>query len=117
TSTLVNLAEIQKHGFEFDLQWTIGQTRSWSWKLSGNIARNFNKLMKLDRDISRTTAEASTIFRVGEPIGLFYGFETQGLFQSWEEVNYCNRLYGNANYQPLHMAPGEVILVDQDDNG
>jgi hypothetical protein len=71
----------------------------------------------MDADIKRNSAYAKTILKVGYPIGLFYGYETDGLFKSWEEVAYYQGLNPSHNYQMFHMAPGEIKLVDHDGNG
>ncbi|AUC85182.1 SusC/RagA family protein [Polaribacter sp. ALD11] len=57
--------------------------------------------VNFDQEVSRSA--------VGQPIGSFYGYKTDGLFQSAQEVT-------NYALQP-NAKPGDIRFVDVDDNG
>ncbi len=117
STTMANLIDINNQGVEFDLTAKLINKKDLRWSVNFNIAHNTNKLMRMDADIKRLSTYAATILKVGQPIGLFYGYKTDGLFRSWEEVNYYQSLNPSQMYQPFHMAPGEIKLVDNNGNG
>ncbi|MBL1411440.1 SusC/RagA family TonB-linked outer membrane protein [Sphingobacterium faecale] len=117
TSTMANLIDIENRGIELDLTIHPVRNRTIHWSISGNIGQNRNELKRMDADLKRLSAHAATILKVGEPIGLFYGYRTDGLFSSWEEVAYYHSLNEYNYYQAFHMAPGEIILKDNNGNG
>lgn len=117
STTMANLIDIENRGIELDLMVHAVRNKNWHWMISGNIGRNRNELKRMDADLKRLSAHAATIIKVGEPIGLFYGYQTDGLFSSWDEVAYYHSLNEYEYYQAFHMAPGEIILKDNDGNG
>src|SRR5690606_28448286 len=117
STTMANLIDIENRGIELDLVVYPVRNKYWNWMVSGNVGRNRNELKRMDAELKRLSAHASTIIKVGEPIGLFYGYITDGMFKSWEEVAHYNSLNPYQYYQAFHMAPGELILKDNDGNG
>jgi TonB-linked SusC/RagA family outer membrane protein len=93
SSALQNTGDIQNRGVEFALN-TINLEGQFNWKTSFNISFNKNKVLSLGGDLERPAGQASPskqlpnsgILRVGEPVGVFYGYITDGLFQTLEEI-------------------------------
>ncbi|WP_353130331.1 SusC/RagA family TonB-linked outer membrane protein [Parapedobacter pyrenivorans] len=94
TSALQNTGSVQNKGVEFALN-TVNIDRALKWETSFNITFNRNKVLDLGDDIERPAGQASPgrqipysgILRVGEPVGIFYGYLTDGLFQTQEELD------------------------------
>lgn len=117
TSTLANLIDINNQGIEFDISANLIRTRNTSLFVGFNAAKNTNKLMRMDAIMKRNSTFAATILKVGQPIGLFYGFRTAGLFRSAAEAAYYMGLNPGQQYQATHVAPGEIRMVDMNGNG
>jgi len=117
TSTMANLIDIDNQGIELDLNANLLRTKNTSLVLGFNIARNTNKLVRMDAAMKRNSAYDATVLRVGSPIGLFYGFKTDGLFRTPQEAAYYRNLNPGQQYQVTHVAAGEVRLVDMNGNG
>jgi TonB-linked SusC/RagA family outer membrane protein len=89
------------------------------WSNSINYARNRNKVIDLGgldvlrvRGISANFNFPGTDIRVGEPIGVFYGYKTDGLFRDSAEV----AAYG-ATLPDRAFLPGDARVLDLNDDG
>ena len=91
TSTTVNFANIENKGVEFDISAAIIQNKNWDWSFGFNIGKNKNKVTGLDADYVSypgSTSVGNTVIQEGKSLGLIYGYETDGVFRSQEEVDY-----------------------------
>jgi len=123
----VNRGSIENKGVELSLDGYILNKKDYSWKLGGNISFNSNKILKLgispstfgteemvaylgsvvanDTDLYQT----ANIFIQGRPVGLFWGYKTDGIFQDDAEAS-------QYTYSGSTMTAGDVKYVDQDNN-
>ena len=81
--SFVNSGEVENKGFELSLRHSNFLNDDWSYRLDGHIAYAKNKTL------SRIISDNSPNYRavIGESIGVRYGFEAVGLFQSLEEMD------------------------------
>ena len=83
-SILQNIGEIQNEGIEFSVTADI-LTGGFKWDISAQISTNKNKVIKLEagHDIISTGdisgLSGFNIARVGQPLGMFYGYIEDGL--------------------------------------
>jgi hypothetical protein len=81
TSVFGNYGEMENKGIEFSLNTTNVATRNLKWTTSINVARNKNKVLKLDGDqkeILPSSARYANAVIIGQPIGIFYGVRFAG---------------------------------------
>jgi outer membrane receptor protein involved in Fe transport len=81
TSVLGNIGEMENKGIEFTLNTVNISTRNLKWTTSINVARNKNKMLKLDgeqQEILPTSARYANAVIIGQPIGVFYGVRFAG---------------------------------------
>ena len=115
TSPYVNAASITNQGVEVTLTWRDQIGRDFNYSVSANFAHSKNTLTdfgygKLEEYTSRC------VTRVGHSIGAFYLIETDGLFQSQEEVqNYISPATGKP-IQP-ECKPGDIRYKDANNDG
>jgi len=107
-------------GFEVELGYSeqIGQVQLG---LKGNVSYLKNEITDLGtvKYITGASLQSSTYeltrMQVGHPIGAFYGFQTDGIFQNQAAVdNYVSK--SGTKIQPS-AAPGDFKYVDIDGNG
>lgn len=81
---VVNAGTVQNRGFELELVYK-GASGYFSYDLSANFTCYRNEVTALHggKDIQYLSPNRSA---VGHPIGMFYGFVTDGIFQTEEEV-------------------------------
>jgi len=77
-----NLGEVENRGWEFELT-THNIENVFKWQTSFNISRNVNEVKKLGPDnspiISSSCGHPTHITKIGESIGSFYMYKTDGL--------------------------------------
>ncbi|MBN1127415.1 MAG: SusC/RagA family TonB-linked outer membrane protein [Chitinispirillaceae bacterium] len=124
TSPMVNGGSIENRGVELVLNYreSIGGFLS---NLGINFSTYANEVLSLGEN-DEPIADADflhsglvTRTEVGHPIGCFYGYKTDGLFQSWDEVNaftYVDKDGATQLVQP-NAAPGDIRYRDDDHDG
>ena len=110
SSRVDNFGEIENKGFEIGLQINILKKTDFKWDLYSNYSLNRNKLVSLNSNLdyqlgpSIGFSQAQPImFMVGQPLGIFWGAETNGIFENWEQAS--------ASGIP-NAAPGEINYVN-----
>lgn len=106
TMATKNIGSVENKGLEFTLD-VVPVEKEVVWSSSFNISFNRNKVVDLgdDDELIPANGKKSALLKVGEPLGNFYGYVSDGLFQSDEEVA--------AGAQPA-ARPGDVRFVDFD---
>lgn len=120
----INGGDIENTGYELMLSWSddIGDFK-YGATISG--AFNKNEITKIANSdgiiqgpssvLSQGTASVSRA-EVGKPIGFFYGYETDGILQTQEEVDaYLKPTDGTPYFSD--QRPGDVRFVDQNADG
>lgn len=95
TTQIQNVGAIQNRGVEFQISGTPVQKKNFSWNSNFNISFNRNKVEGLGglQEITQTSGWQGSdgvddyIVRVGSPVGLMYGFVTDG-FYGIEDFDY-----------------------------
>ncbi len=118
----VNVGNLKNTGVEFTLAYSQ-QLGELKLNLEGNISSFRNEVTKLftEDDVLATTGTFlfGSVGRVevGEPIGFFYGYESEGIFNSQEEVDAANAGSESGTYWQENTAPGDLRFKDQDGDG
>ncbi len=105
TTQLVNIGSMQNKGIEFVLNSTNIKSRGFTWTSSFNLAKNANKITKLDGDqtiIPGNDGRYLNSLLVGEAIGVFYGPKFAG----------ADPANGDALY---YLADGKTTTNDYND--
>lgn len=97
-STLLNVGNITNKGVDLDIH-TINTTGALQWSSSINFSMNRNKVTNLNTETDILLLGAS-LLRTGQPIGTFYGYEFEGIFQSDEEAAKSPVLIGQEPSSP-----------------
>ena len=118
TSTLLNIGNIENRGFDFDIR-SQNTTGVVKWNTSLNISINRNKVSSLANNNTDILSSGS-LLRVGQPIGTFYGYIFEGIFQSDEEASSSAVLKGqeaNASNVPSRAKAGDRKYRDINADG
>ncbi|WP_138476628.1 TonB-dependent receptor [Dyadobacter bucti] len=113
----VNGGNVTNKGIELMLGYDKNNSTpgGFDYSISGNISFNKNKVTRLSNAGTAINQQISfvglvNITQIGSPIASFYGWQTDGIFQSKEEVD------AHA-FQSSGTAPGDIRFVDRDGNG
>lgn len=94
TSFSTNQGLIQNQGVELDLSARL-LTGAFSWDVSGNISHNQNRVLSLGAGLNSfvgpgfgaVASQSLTTARVGSPIGSYYGYRIDGVYQNQNQVD------------------------------
>ena len=102
-TTLLNVGNIVNKGFDLDLK-TINTTGALKWNTSLNVSINKNEMTNLNTSTD-ILLPGGIILRQGLPIGTFYGYQFEGIFQSDAEAASSPVLIGQ---EPTSPNPASV---------
>jgi len=122
TSILQNIGSIDNKGFELTVGAVLIDKKDFKWDISINNSINRNKVLDLGEGrkeilnpsgglTSGDVKAQPSILRVGEPLGLLYGYKSDGVIYDQAESDIAKEL-GQVLY-----APGELKIVDLNNDG
>lgn len=90
TRALTNIGEVENKGVELQLT-SRNMVGEFQWSTDFNISANRNEVLALgpegDAILVSGAAGVRHITRIGDPIGSYYGYEVEGIFQTQEEID------------------------------
>lgn len=130
----VNLGSISNKGVEFAISWRdkIGDL---NYSISANASHNVNKMVDIgdteasisagslnltNGNSSLTTGKGTHYTVNGQPIGMIYGFKTDGIIKDQAEIDALNanaKAKGFNCYQTSLTGPGDLKYVDVNGDG
>ena len=127
TSMLINRGSISNRGIDFALDFVVLEKNDFHLSVGGNISVNKNEILKLGIPESPVYINGeeslesfylgdnvstgnhfkcpANIFMEGQPIGMFWGYKTDGIYQT-EDTDIL------AGFQP-----GDIRIIDQNGDG
>jgi hypothetical protein len=106
----VNGGDIENKGIEIMIGYHKTTRGGFTYDLSGNMAFNKNKVTSLSNSGTAITTFLSFVglanrTQIGDPIAAFYGWQTDGIFQTQEEID-------KSPFQSAGTAPGDWKFKD-----
>lgn len=122
SSVYVNSGNVQNTGFEAVLSWNDVVNRDFVYGAKVSLGYNKNTALKIP-NIDKTLHGRSSvpwegaeeIYRAeeGRPLGFFYGYISDGIFQNQAQID----AYEGALFLGKNTRPGDMIWRDVDGNG
>ncbi|MGJ8548946.1 SusC/RagA family TonB-linked outer membrane protein [Winogradskyella wichelsiae] len=121
---LANIGEINNTGFEVALNTRNITNENFSWSTDFNIAFNKNEVVSLANDAdlffdatpSYFSHDRSYVLRVGEEVGLFWGYDYSGVYQGGALPSGTATLAGGVAGDPLFAdldGSGDITEADR----
>jgi len=116
----INAGKIQNKGVELTVS-TDNLQGDFTWNTDFNISYNQNKVVSLNDTIPLPAGSIDFNYNVarieaGHPINSFYGYVTNGIFQTQQEVdNYAVQVPGADPYN--RTSPGDIKFMDINNDG
>ncbi|HMR85145.1 MAG TPA: SusC/RagA family TonB-linked outer membrane protein, partial [Niabella sp.] len=123
TTITQNLGDMENKGMEFTFNYEAIRKKDLTFSVGGNIGLYRNKILNLGLAPSKLGSlgdiifylgntistspyfkEPANIFIEGQPLGLFYGFRTAGVYQQGDDLT-SKRFFGT------QVVPGDMIFV------
>lgn len=110
---MINAGKVRNTGWELTIA-SQNIKGDFEWNTDFNISYNKNKIIKLNNDVSIYSGYQQ--HTVGLPVGSFYGWVTNGIFQNWDEVNSYAYQYQGTDASN-GTAPGDIKFLDINNDG
>ncbi len=113
SSRLENIGSLENRGFDFSLNASLFRTENFGWEVGFNISAYKNEILDLGESDNITTLSSGGVpngqLRVGEALGIFTGYVTDGVYADQAAVDEDNFTNG--------YTPGEFRFIDQNGDG
>lgn len=127
---LANVGSVENAGFDFSAGYSE-QGGEFKWAVDANVSIVRNEVISLGEDESasisgpnfQNTGSPATRAEVGEPIGFYFGYKTDGIYQTQAAVDADNaaavEITGDpaTTRQGADIGPGDIRFVDQNGDG
>ncbi|QEE50862.1 TonB-dependent receptor [Flavobacterium alkalisoli] len=119
----VNGGDINNKGFEIAAGYTANFGSDWRLTVNANFSHNKNEVTRVATENGIIMGESNLLFQgideinrveEGQPIGYFYGLQTDGIFQNQAEID---AYAANGNPIQPNAQPGDVKFVDRNGDG
>ncbi len=112
-----NLGDTKNTGVELELKGDVFKTDDFTWNLCLNVSKNENKLTRISDDFKDengflTGFPGGGRLKEGSPIGLIYGYVSEGLFQDQQVIDDLNATSPTGTYQNSQTSPGDIRFKD-----
>lgn len=107
-----NIGRVRNAGMEFQLDTYNIQKKDFTWSTSINLSFNRNRLLEIGGEAQMITLgerDENYIARVGDPLIQFFGYKTNGVWNSLDEIE--------ANPHMSNDVPGGLRIVDTNGDG
>lgn len=120
-SPMTNAGAVKNKGWEFALKWRDVIGDDWRYEVGFNLSWTKNKVVSLGTGNEpiygaylreNSIVDYVTKTAVGQPIGSFYGYVTDGIFQSYDEVKQSAQYETGKNSFEQTTQPGDFRFKD-----
>ena len=115
-----NGGKLQNTGFDLSLGVKALDTKSWHWEVGATMGHYKNKVTAIgsdDKSFETKIYGATVLTSVDNPVGLFYGYRTNGVFASTAEANAAGLYQLDESGNKVYFQAGDMRFVDTDGNG
>nr|WP_315220866.1 TonB-dependent receptor [uncultured Flavobacterium sp.] len=120
SSPTLNAGSVRNSGFEFAIDYSEKFSDNFSMTIGYNVTFLKNEVLEVNNGIGFIEGGAFAVgqpapsrMEIGKPMGYFYGYKTDGIFQNQAEVDaHPSQVALGAN-----AAPGDIRYVDTNGDG
>lgn len=108
-----NGGELSNTGIEATVNAKLINKKNWQWELGASIGHYKNEITALDEDIAPVNVYGGQVVtKVGESIGSFWGYKTNGVISSTEQAEDLQIFQRDATGAKQYFKAGDVNFVD-----
>ena len=113
-----NGGDMTNRGINFSTTVRALNLRDWKLDIGANIGHYKNKVTSLpEGQILTDICGGQVLTAVGNPLGVFYGYNANGVFSSVDEAKAANLSIRNADGSLTAFEAGDMRFHDRDGNG
>ena len=108
-----NGGALRNTGIEAAVNAKIINFKDWQWELGASIGHYKNEITSLDEDIAPVDVYGGQVVtKVGESVGTFWGYKTEGVISSSEEADRLALFQRDATGAKQYFKAGDMHFVD-----
>ena len=114
-----NDGKLENKGFDVSLDTKLLATKNFSWELGASAGHYKNEVTALpnaDRPVESSIYGATVLTQVGSPVGVFYGFKTDGVYATTADANADGYYVEKQNGEQQYFEAGDMRFIDLDGN-
>lgn len=117
-----NDGSLENTGYNVSFNGKILNTKNWRMEMGASVSHYDNKITALSNNNHSFTTDiygATVLTQVGSPVGVFYGYQTEGVYSTTEEANLdgyhvitktgTQKLFGAGDVAFFDKTPDQVI--------
>lgn len=115
-----NEGKLENSGFDAHAIVKVLNLKDFRWEVGASLGHYKNKVTALpdnNRSFETSLYGATIQTKVDQPVGLFYGYKTNGVYSTSAEAAANGKYLLKENGDKLFFKAGDMNFVDQDDNG
>ena len=114
-----NDGKLENTGFDVHAAVKVLNLKDFRWEVGASVGHYKNKVTALpdnDRTFESDLYGATIQTKVGQPVGLFYGYETNGVYSTTDVANADAKYLVKDNGDKVFFKAGDMNFVDRDGN-
>ena len=115
-----NEGKLENSGFDAHAVVKVLNQKDFRWEVGASLGHSKNKVTALpdnNRSFETSLYGATIQTKVDQPVGVFYGYKTNGVYSTSAEAAANGKYLVKENGDKLFFKAGDMNFVDQDGNG
>ena len=115
----INGGKLQNTGYNLDMSYRVLNTKDWHWELGASVGHYKNKVTEIGTDnksILTDICNGTIITAVGNPVGMFYGYKTEGVLTTAAQAQAANLSYIDGKGDKIAYQAGDMKFFDKNDD-
>ena len=115
----INGGKLQNTGYNLDMSYRVLNTKDWHWELGASVGHYKNKVTEIGTDnksILTDICNGTIITEVGNPVGMFYGYKTEGVLTTAAQAQAANLSYIDGKGDKIAYKAGDMKFFDKNDD-
>lgn len=114
-----NGGKLENQGFDVSVNAKVLALKDFSWEVGVSAGHYHNEVTALpdnNKPLENSLYGATIRTEVGQPLGMFYGWRTEGVYKNTEEAQADGYSVVQDNGENLFFEAGDMRFYDKDDN-
>lgn len=115
-----NSGKLENSGFDFTANIKALNLKDFKWEIGASAGHYKNEVTALpdnNKSFETDIYGATVLTRVGDPVGVFYGWKTDGVYSTTADAEADGKYIVKNNGNREYFSGGDMRFVDRDNNG
>lgn len=112
-----NGGKLENMGFDVSARVKVLDMKDLKWEAGFSVGHYKNEITELPYGATYANAYGATVLtKVGEPVGVFYGYKTDGVFSTTQEAEAAGKYITDRKGNKTYFGAGDMNFVNQDNS-